>query len=481
MGELDMHTQRPSRVRYLVLAVFCSLAFMHYLDRVCMMRAQNDLVRDLGLNQLTAADEAELQTRGQTNDPAARKNLENARGMKRMSWILNFFTIGYLLFEIPGGWLGDRWGSRRVLLRIIIWWSVFIALTGWVDFPVRWFIAHPAPWMFVAVVSLSRFLFGAGAAGAFPNIARVLGQWFPFRDRGFAQGFIWMSARVGGAFAPFLFGLLMFFAGWRNAFSLLGIAGIVWAVLFYRWFRNTPEEKTGVNAAEIAYIRAGTSEVEAVGHAQVPWRKLLTSQNLWALYICHACICFSGYFFLTFIPKFLEKRFDVELSRSEFMTGLPLFIGGLSCLAGGRISDFLIRRTGSRRWGRSLVGFVAMSLAGIAVLLATQATTVWTAATILCVVAGFQDLAVPIYWSLPADLNRQCAGTIGGAMNMAGGVGAVLGPYLVGELAPRYGWNFVFVMFAAVYALAALCWLRIDASETLEISPSFVKSVHNAG
>jgi MFS family permease len=466
-----MPGQRPTRVRYVVLAVFCSLAFMHYLDRVCMMRAQNDLVRDLGLNQLTAADEEQLQARGLANDAQARKNMESARGMKRVSWILNFFTIGYLLFEIPGGWLGDRWGSRKVLLRIIIWWSVFIALTGWVDFPVRLFIVHPAPWMFVAVVSVSRFLFGAGAAGAFPNVARVLGQWFPFRDRGFAQGFIWMSARGGGAFAPFLFGLLMLYVGWRCAFSLLGLAGVVWAILFFLWFRNRPEEKAGVNEAEVAYIRAGAPEVDGDGDVNIPWGKLLTSQNLWALYICHASICFSGYFFLTFIPKFLEKRFDVELSRSEIMTGLPLFIGGLSCLAGGRISDYLIRRTGSRRWGRSLVGFAAMSLAGVTVLLATQAATVWSAATMLCVVAGFQDLAVPIYWSLPADLNRKCAGTIGGAMNMAGGVGAVLGPYLVGELAPLYGWNFVFVMFAAVYALAAVCWLRIDASEALEVAP----------
>jgi MFS transporter, ACS family, glucarate transporter len=481
MGELDIQVQRPSRVRYLVLAVFCSLAFMHYLDRVCMMRAQNDLVRDLGLNQLTAADEEQLLARGEANDPQARKAMESARGMKRMSWILNFFTIGYLLFEIPGGWLGDRWGSRKVLLRIIIWWSVFIALTAWVDFPVRWFIAHPAPWMLVAVVSVSRSLYGAGAAGAFPNVARVLGQWFPFRDRGFAQGFIWMSARMGGAFAPFLFGLLMFYVGWRNAFTFLGMGGIIWAILFYRWFRNRPEEKAGVNAAEIAYIRAGAPETPGDGHLSVPWRRLLTSQNLWALYICHAAICFSGYFFLTFIPKFLENRFHVELGQSEIMTGLPLLIGGCSCLAGGRISDFLIRRTGSRRWGRSLVGFAAMSLAGITVLLATQANTVWVAAAVLCVVAGFQDLAVPIYWSLPADLNRKCAGTIGGAMNMAGGVGAVLGPYLVGELAPRYGWNFVFVVFAAVYALAAVCWLRIDASEALEISPSSEKNATNAG
>src|SRR5579864_186717 len=301
MGEHDVQGQRPSRVRYLVLAVFCSLAFMHYLDRLCMMRAQNDVVRDLGLNQLTAADEAELQARGLANDDKARKKMEDARGTKRMSWIFNIFTIGYLLFEIPGGWLGDRWGSRKVLLRIIIWWSVFIALTAWVDLPVRWFISQPAPWILVAVVSLARFLYGAGAAGAFPNIARVLGQWFPFRDRGFAQGFIWMSARMGGAFAPFLFGLLMLLTGWRIAFSLLGVGGTIWAILFYRWFRNRPEEKAGVNAAEIAYIRAGAPEVDGDGHANVPWRRLLMSPNLWALYICHAAICFSGYFFLTFI------------------------------------------------------------------------------------------------------------------------------------------------------------------------------------
>ncbi|HEV3146102.1 MAG TPA: MFS transporter, partial [Gemmataceae bacterium] len=169
---------------------------------------------------------------------------------------------------------------------------------------------------------------------------------------------------------------------------------------------------------------------------------------------------------------------NVPMSQSEIMTGLPLLIGGASCLAGGRISDYLVCRTGSRRWGRSVVGFVAMAMAGIVVLLATQASGVWLAAALLCVVAGFQDLAVPIFWSLPADLNRKYAGTIGGAMNMAGGVGAFLGPYLVSELAPRYGWNIVFVMFAVVYAIAALCWLRIDAGEALELAPNGKEFVH---
>src|SRR5262249_32186501 len=155
------------------------------------------------------------------------------------------------------------------------------------------------------------------------------------------------------------------------------------------------EEMPGVNAAELAYIRSGTPEAQSVGQVNVPWRRMLTSGNLWAIYTTHACLCFSGYFFLTFIPKFLEKQFDVPLSQSAWMTGLPLLIGGASCLAGGRISDYLVRRTRSRRWGRAIVGISAMALAGVTVLLATQATAVWLAATLLCLVAGFQDLVVP--------------------------------------------------------------------------------------
>src|SRR5436305_778779 len=173
---------RPSRVRLVVLAFACTLSLITYLDRVCIMRVQDDIKSHLGLSP------------------------------EQMGLVFSAFLLGYALFEVPGGWMGDRWGSRRVLTRIVLWWSVFTALTGFVNYfsydsglriP---FFGHVIPVLFDSFLAilLVRFLFGCGEAGAYPNLTRVNGLWFPFRERAFAQGAVWMSARLGGAVAPFV-------------------------------------------------------------------------------------------------------------------------------------------------------------------------------------------------------------------------------------------------------------------------------------
>src|SRR5262245_11589753 len=467
MGEALHPDQRPTRVRYAVLAVFCSLAFLTYLDRICIMRVQNDIASDLGFRRLTAEDEERLAAEGKADDATARAELLKTRGKQPMSWIFGAFTLGYLLFEIPGGRLGDRWGPRRVLFRIVVCWSIFTALTGSADTLVRLVVSSPGPMLLVAALVVVRFLFGAFEAGAYPNISRVVGRWFPYRDRGFAQGFIWMSSRSGGAFAPAIIGGLMAAAGgWRHGFWVLGVVGIMWALAFYWWFRDRPEEMPAVNAAEADLIRAGA--VQDAGHGTVPWRRLLSSTNLWAIYLCHACICFSAYFFITFIPKFLEEKYRIGFSDSEFLSGSPSMVAAVMCLTGGRLSDLIIRRTGNRRWGRSGVGAAALALAALFCMMVPLANGVAAGVVLLCCIAGAQDLMVPVLWSLPADIGGRHAGTVGGAMNTAGGIGAVLGPVAAAYVAETWGWHVVFPMFAGSYALAAVLWLRIDATEPFE-------------
>src|SRR6187401_1201532 len=163
----------PTRYRFRVLAVLCSLAFLTYLDRICIMRVQGDIERDLGFAKLTAADEQSLRERGLESDAPARATRARDRATERMSWVFAAFVAGYVLFEVPGGWLGDRWGARAVLFRIVLCWSLFTAKPG----PESWFLA---------LITI-RFLFGLGEAGAYPNIARALGRWFPLRERAIAQ------------------------------------------------------------------------------------------------------------------------------------------------------------------------------------------------------------------------------------------------------------------------------------------------------
>ncbi len=492
----------PTRVRYLVLGVLCSLAFLTYLDRICIMRVQDDIAVDLQFDQLLPEDLerlregeanhfdlilkkedlAKLAEQQKAGDFAARRQLaeerlRNNRKNERMGWVFFAFLLGYTLFEIPGGWLGDRWGPRLVIVRIVVWWSMFTALTGSADTIVKWFVASPGPMLLLAAMFGVRLLFGLGEAGAYPNIGRGLARWFPYGERALAQGAIWMWSRFGGAFSPAIIGALMLWVGgWRQAFWVLGGLGIIWAGLFYLWFRNRPEEMPRVNVAERQLIRsqaAGAGSVYDDTHAwDLPWRRLLLSPNLWAIYLTAAAVSFSWYINVTFLPRYLKEQFGVDFAQSEIMTGLPLFVSAFFCLAGGGLSDALIRWTGSRRWGRSLPGLIGFASAGICFVLIPQARTAWTAIALLCVACALQDLAIPSIWSVCADVGGRYAGTVSGCMNSAGGVGAMLSPLLSAYLSSAFDWNVAFLVFAASYFFGALMWLRIDATEPLLRRPT---------
>jgi len=249
--------------------------------------------------------------------------------------------------------------------------------------------------------------------------------------------------------------------GWRGAFWVLGLAGVLWAVLFSLWFRDRPEDSPGVNPAETALIRDGREVAGPApeGLGRVPWNLLLRSANLWAICLCSFALNFSWYFYITFLPKFLRDKFGVDFAGSELMTGLPLLIGGISCLIGGRLSDVLIRRTGSKRWGRSLVGLAGMAAAGLCVLVVPALGTAWGIIAAICVACAFQDLAVPVLWAVCADVGQEYAGTVGGCMNALGSIGGVLSPLLAAWL----GWDGVFFAYAAAYGVGGLLWLGIDA------------------
>jgi MFS family permease len=459
---------RPTRVRYTVLAVLCSLAFLTYLDRICVARAKDEMTRDLGFGELTAEDEQLLQDEGKTDDPVRRAQVAKARSESRFSWVFSAFLWGYLMLEVPLGWLGDTFGPRKVIVGIVLWWSLFTALTGSVDGLLGVLSSHPGPGLLLIGLVLVRCCVGLGEAGAFPNISLVLPRWFPFRSRAGAQGAIWMCSRLGGALSYVIFGLLLrATGGWRPAFLALGLVGLVWSVLFHRWFRNRPEEMASVNGAELALIREGAVQKEA-SHGGVPWLRILGSTNLWALYLTAAAVSYSWYFYVNYLPGYLYERFKVSYDQSEWQSGLPLLCGGLACLAGGRLSDLLVRRTGSKRWGRSLPGLVGFGAAGAINFLLPALNTWGLVIAAVCVAFAFQDLAIPVIWTVTADVGGKYTGTVAGCMNCVGGIGGALSPLLTTKLANAYGFNVVMLSTGCVYLLGALLWLRINAGEPLQ-------------
>jgi MFS family permease len=390
------------------------------------------------------------------------------------------------VFEIPSGWLGDMFGPRNVLLRIVLWWSVFTALTGTVGLEVGGVVFGG-----LLLLIVIRFLFGMGEAGAYPNITRALHNWFPFPERGFAQGTVWMSGRLMGGLTPLVWLLLVVVIGlsWRTTFWMFGGLGLAWCACFALWFRNRPEEKPGVNAAELHLIQAGRADEE--GHAGVPWKKLLTSTNLWLLCLMYFCGSFGWYFNITYLPDFLKQRGVEDDALGAVYKGGPLWLGAVACLVGGWLTDWFIRRTGNRKWGRRLFGLIGHGICALccfSLIFAYHSPFLFFVAISLA--AFFNDLTMGPAWATCQDIGKRYAAIVAGCMNTIGNLGGALAGWLTGlivnytlegyaaslgrsvaKLTPAEkvagqlpGFQINFALFAAAYVVAALLWLRIDST-----------------
>jgi MFS family permease len=293
-------TQAPTHVRYWVIVFAVALAVVTYIDRVCISQAAPLITRDLGFSK------------------------------EKMGLIFSAFTLAYSLFEIPGGYLGDRMGARRVLMRIVLWWSVFTAATGFA-------------WNYVSML-VTRFLFGAGEAGCFPNLTKSFTTWLPIEERVRAQGILWTAARWGGAFTPLLVNQVLKWMSWRQAFMLFGGVGAIWAVLFFRWYRDNPREKKSVNAAELELIEM-TQHLSS-SHTNVPWGKLIRSRQAWLLCIQYFCLSYSWYFYITWLPTYLLEARHVTLDKGALLATLPLLLGGFGSLSCGLLYPLVTRWTG---------------------------------------------------------------------------------------------------------------------------------------
>jgi ACS family glucarate transporter-like MFS transporter len=416
-------TERPTRVRYGVIAFAITLAVLSYIDRVCISQAAPDIARDLHFSDVD------------------------------MGKIFGAFGLAYALFEIPTGWLGDWMGPRKVLMRIVLWWSAFTALTGAMrSFTTMW---------------ITRFLFGVGEAGCFPNLTKAFTTWLPPVEHAKAQGIMWTFARWGGAFTPVLVVLVLRHVSWRYAFVMFAALGIVWAFFFYAWYRDDPRQHKKVNAAELALL-AG-SERLASGHGNVPWAKLLRSRSLWLLWLQYFCLCFPWYFYVTWLPTYLQQYWKLPAAEAARLAIFPLFFGGIGSLLCGSISTRLGTRFGlthSRRWLASS-GFLG---AGLFLVLAVQFHNPnWV--MLAMGMAGFcNDVVMPPSWAACMDIGGKYAGTVSGSMNMMGNLAAYVSPVAGGYILAATGrnWDIFLYLMAAVYLLGSVIWPFIDPETPIE-------------
>jgi ACS family glucarate transporter-like MFS transporter len=406
------------RYRNRVLALITSLSLITYLDRVCISVA-GPRIQD-----------------------------EFALGPAQWGMVTGAFAIAYALFEIPSGYLADRFGARRMLVRIVLWWSLFTTLTGF---------AHKL-WTLIVV----RFLFGAGEAGAYPTAAAVVFRWFPAVERGRTFGFVLLAGQLGGAIAPLLIVPIQSRFGWRAAFYLFGSIGVAWAVTWWRWYRNSPQEMPGITAAELAEI--GPPPVEDAKH--LPWREIAASRSVCALMAATFGYLYAYYFFLFWLPTYMirERGFDESQTR---LSALPFILGILANLLGGFTRDAAVKRFGPR-WGPRSVGMTGLGVAAIGTWAALEASSGYGALAWLALSYAGITFQQPSIFSTCVDIGQRYSGAVGGCMNTAGALGGLLSSAVFGYLIERFhSYNAVLISMTLMLGCGALLWLLIDASQPL--------------
>jgi MFS transporter, ACS family, glucarate transporter len=413
----------PSRVRFRVLGMSVALAFITYLDRVCISITAPRIMEDLSLTNV------------------------------QMSFVFSAFTATYALFEVPTGWWGDRVGTRRVLTRIVVWWSVFTGLTA-------------TAWNYPSLLAL-RALFGVGEAGAWPNVAKTFSSWFPVRERGTAQGIFFMGAHFGGGVTPLLVTMLLAHFHWRAVFVIFSCTGLVWAAGWFYWFRDTPREHSQVNDLEAAYIEQG--RVIAAPGEKLPSIAGIAarSPSVWFLCLMYFTQTYGFYFFITWFPTYLKDQKGLGGVMLSLMAGAPLLFSVAGDLLGGLLTDKLTRRF-NLRIGRSLVGGLSLFFASLFLTGGALVPIGWVAGILLGLAGMFSNFLLGASWGACLDLAGPRAGTVGAFMNTAGQVGGILSPIVYSQLtrSPGSGNDPVFVI-AGLYLVGALSWYFIHPERAL--------------
>jgi MFS family permease len=438
-------TPQPTRVRYVVLAFLAAMTFVLYLDRGCIGQALPAIQRELNLSE-------------------ADKSLINSA-----------FALAYALFEIPVGHWGDRYGSRGVLTRIVVCWSIFTALTG-------------APWGFAMLVVV-RFLFGAGEAGALPNAARVSREWFPDSSRARAQGLVAATMLLGGAVAPVASQWLMDRVGWRWTFVIFAMCGVAWAIAFYIWFRDDPAQHPQTNEAERTLIAEGRAAADVLAHGPIPWRSVFPFTNIWLLSALVALSSGIYELFANWYPSYLQQARLAPPGFSSRLASMVLAAGACATISGGWFSDWLVRRTGDHRWGRTAQGVVGWGIAALAILASIRVDSTTAAAVCLALAAFGLQFALPSWWACATVISGRHVGALFGLMNMFGAVGRIGANYWVGPIADwraklgysgRAQWDPALYGFVVAALAGMVLWALVDPRKTVDDKPAGVE-VENLG
>ncbi len=416
--------------RYRVLVLLTSLTTLTYLDRICISIVGVRVKADLGLSNV------------------------------QFGWVLASFALAYALFEIPSGALGDRIGPRAVFIRIVIWWSFFTVLTGTVTG--------------LAGLLVIRFLFGMGESGTYPNCMIVMSRWFPASEMGRSLTWVGIGSQIGAAIAPIIIVPLALAYGWRVPFYVIGAVGVIWVLACLLWFRNFPGEMKNISDKELQLIENGR-RFRSQQHL-ISWKYIFRNRTLWALMLMYFCCQWANYFFVAWMPVYLQEGRHFSENEMKVITSTLFIVGILGFIAGGFAGDYAVRKKGLL-FGRRVIGMTGLGICGLLIFFAASATRNDVASLCLIGANGFFSFGVMVSYAVCIDIGRNNAGTVTGAMNFFGQMGAFFLAIIFGKLADLTR-SFTYPLFivSAVMFAGCLFWLAIDPTKQVNIGDRNITS-----
>jgi MFS family permease len=409
-----------------VLLLLCAMYFITYIDRVNVSTAASQFGVELGLSHT------------------------------QIGFVFSAFAYPYLIFQIIGGWVGDRFGPRRTLAVCAVIWAGATVLTGLAG-------------GFASMI-FARVLLGLGEGATFPTATRAMSNWMRADQRGFAQGTTHAASRIGNAVAPPLIVWLMLSTSWRGAFIVTGIVSFLWAVVWIWYFRDNPREHPGITDGECETLSTYSGIKQ---RTPVPWRALLGRMApVTAVYFCYGWVL---WLFLGWIPQYFLHNYHMQLGKSALFASGVFFAGVLGDWLGGSLTDRILRKSGNVRLARNVMVSVCMllTLLSLAPIMLVSNISITLAA--LCLSAGFffNEMTIGPMWSVPMDIAPKHAGTASGIMNSGSALAAIISPVVGGLLIDRTGnWNLPFTVSMVLMAIGILLSFTMRPDRVLGVEPS---------
>jgi sugar phosphate permease len=408
--------QRVFSSTNMVLFMICLMYALTYIDRINMNTAGPVMRKDLHLDDV------------------------------QLGWVFSAFGWAYLALQVWGGWVSDRFGARRALTVCGLVWAGSTMLIGTAGS--------------LTTLILFRVLLGLGEGATFPTATRALADWFPAHMRGFTQGITHAFARLGNFFTPPLVAWLITFGSWRTSFYVLGVASLVWSIVWWFYFRDDPSTHRGITARELAVIPRYTAKKDRQKDP-VPWRALaLRMAPVTLVYFCYG---WTLWLYLTWLPSFFLKGYNLDLKKSALFSSGVFLAGVVGDTVGGIVSDYILVRTGDRNKARRnlvIFGFVLSLLFMIPVLRSHDLRTV---AMCLSAAFFFVEFTIGPFWAIPMDIAPRFAGSASGLMNVGSALAAAVSPLVAGYVIQKtHKPNLPFIGSIALLAFGAIMayWMK---------------------